>query len=219
MSHNHCQHRKCGGCHKCHHGHKSCTHFHNHCNNFGPFIAKDPNCFVHEEHSASAGSIIPFSSGTVPALLVTAVGGLIGTTSLIGFGSAIPGISVVNNQIELLAPLLNAAFSVPRSGNITSISASFRATVAVDLLGDATVNARIYHAPAGSKTFTATDAAVNLTPLSGLLAIDEVVFGHAEDFAPVNLAPGDRLLMVFSVTGPTVATTLTGAASAGINIE
>lgn len=188
----------------------------NRCHNLGPFIAIDPDCVV---SAKKTGSIIPFSSGVTPAVLVNAVGGLIGTTSLVGFGSAIPGVSVVNNQINLLAPLLSEAFSVPRAGSITSISASFRATLAVALVGTATVNARIYRAPAGSNTFTATAASVNLTPITGPLAVDQTVSGTSENFAPVAVSPGDRLLMVFSVSGVALATTLTGVASAGINIE
>ena len=212
--------RKCSGCH----GHKRQCQCHcrptypryNDCLNRGPFVAINPRCIVPVEQT---GAIIPFSSGTVPAVLVSAVGGLIGTTSLVGFGTSIPGVSVVNNQIDLLAPLLSEAFSAPRNGEITSISASFRATVAIDLVGVATVNARIYRAPEGSNTFTATDASVNLSPLTGSLAVDETISGNSSNFAPVNVATGDRLLMVFSVTGPTVVTTLTGVASAGINIE
>lgn len=209
--------RKCSGCH----GHKrqcNCRPTYpqyNDCQNRGPFVAINPRCIAPVEQT---GSIIPFSSGTVPAVLVSAVGGLIGTTSLVGFGTAIPGVSVLNNQIELLAPLLSEAFSVPRNGVITSISASFRATVALTLVGNATVNARIYRAPEGSNTFTATDASVNLTPISNALAVDETISGNSSNFAPVNVATGDRLLMVFSITGPTVATTLTGVASAGINV-
>lgn len=211
--------RKCSGCH----GHKKRCNCHcrptnkpyNECQNLGPFVAINPRCLAPVEQT---GSIIPFSSGTIPAVLVSALGGLIGTTSLIGFGSSIPGVSIVNNQIELLAPLLSEAFSVPRNGEITSISASFRATVAVEFSGDATVNARIYRATEGSNTFTPTNASVNLTPVSGLLAVNETVSGNSSNFAPVNVSTGDRLLMVFSVTGPTVVTTLTGVASAGINI-
>lgn len=212
---------KCSGCHghnRQRHCHCHCrpTHKdHNDCKNLGPFVAINPKCIIPVEQT---GAIIPFSSGTIPAVLVTAVGGLIGTTSLIGFGTSIPGVSVVNNQINLLAPLLSEAFSVPRNGEITSISASFRATIALDLIGSATVNARIYRAPEGSNTFTATDASVNLTPITGPLAVDETISGNSSNFPPVTVSTGDRLLMVFSVTGPTVVTTLTGVASAGINI-
>lgn len=211
--------RKCSGCH----GHQKPCHCHyqcrpkpfNDCLQRGPFVAIPSQCIMPVEQT---GSIIPFSSGIVPAVLVTAVGGLIGTTSLVGFGTSIPGISVLDNRIDLLAPLLSEAFSVPRNGAITSISASFRATLAIDVLGVATVNARIYRAPEGSNSFTATDASVNLTPISSLLAVDETVSGNSSNFAPVNVSTGDRLLMVFSVTGPTGVTTLTGVASAGINI-
>lgn len=188
----------------------------NRCQALGPFIAIDPSCIAPVEQT---GAIIPFSSGITPAVLVTAIGGGIGTTSLVGFGSAIPGVSVLNNRIELLDPLLSEAFVIPRNGSISSISASFRATLALDFLGTATVNARIYRASEGSNSFTATDASVDLTPLSGLLGVNETIYGTSSNFTPVTVAPGDRLLMVFSVTGPTLATTLTGVASAGINID
>lgn len=212
--------RKCHKCSGCQHHGAYCSlnrnNGRNRCHTLGPFVAIDPSCIAPVENT---GAIIPFSSGVTPAALVTAIGGSIGTTSLVGFGSAIPGITVLNNQIELLAPLLSEAFSIPRSGSISSISASFRATLALDLIGTATVNARIYRAPEGSNTFTATDASVNLTPLSGPIAVDETISGTSSNFVPVPVVPGDRLLMVFSVTGPTLATTLTGVASAGINID
>lgn len=189
----------------------------NRCTALGPFIALDSECII---PPSNTGSIIPFSSGTVAAALVTTAAGLIGTTSLVGFGTSITGVSVVGNTITLLAPLLTEAFSVPRQGSITSISAAFNVAAGLTVTGSATVNARIYLAPAGSDTFTATDASVNLTPtLTGVVAVDTLLSGTSSNFAPVAVAPGDRLLMVFSVTGPTAVTTLTGNASAGINIQ
>lgn len=182
----------------------------------GPFEAIDAACIT---TPVATGSIIPFSSGITPVVLTTLVGGLVGTVSLIGFGTAIPGVTLAGTNIDLTAVTGTEAFSVPRAGTITSISASFTATVALDLLGTAQVRAQIYRAPAGSNVFSPTTAFVDLTPALSTIAVGTIASGTA-NVAPVPIAAGDRLLMVYSVTttGLAVATTLTGNASAGINI-
>lgn len=191
------------------------------CQNFGPFLAVDAACIRQEAKPYTGGSMIPFSSGTVPSVLVSLLTGLVGTSSLVGFGSSITGISIVNNTITL--PALNEAFSVPRDGNMTALSASFTETLGITVLGTATINARIYRAPAGSNVFTATDATVNLTPMTGPITAGTTVSGSAS-FPAIPVAAGDRLVMVFSVTAsgaglPTLVNTVTGAASAGLYIE
>lgn len=217
MSHYSNRHRRCCGCNQNNYYCPPTGTGRDRCAAFGPFIAIDTACIA---PPSNTGAIIPFSSGTVPAILVSALGGLIGTASLVGFGTAIPDVTVTGDTIDLVDPLLTEAFSVPRDGSITSISASFRVTEEITVAGIGTVNARIYRAPAGSNTFTETDASVDLTPaLTGVIAVDDILSGTSANFAPVTVAPGDRLLMVFSVTGPTTATTVTGTASAGINIQ
>ncbi|MER2029079.1 MAG: exosporium glycoprotein BclB-related protein [Solibacillus sp.] len=186
------------------------------CVNLGPFRAVRPGCTP-----PNTGSIIPFSSGITPVVLTTLVGGLVGTTSLIGFGTAIPGITIVGNTIDL-SGVITEAFSVPRNGSITAISASFTETAGLNLgLGSVSVTAQIYRAPAGSSIFTATNARVTLTPpFTGLVTIGQTSYGSA-NVPPVPVAQGDRLLMVYSLagTGITVVTALTGTASAGITIS
>ena len=186
------------------------------CVNFGPFRAVRPGCTP-----PNTGSIIPFSSGITPVVLTTLVGGLVGTTSLIGFGTAIPGITIVGNTIDL-SGVITEAFSVPRNGSITAISASFTETAGLNLgLGSVSVTAQIYRAPAGSSIFTATNARVTLTPpFTGLVTVGQTAYGSA-NVSPVPVAQGDRLLMVYSLagTGITVVTALTGTASAGITIS
>ena len=186
------------------------------CVNFGPFRAVRPGCTP-----PNTGSIIPFSSGVTPVVLTTLVGGLVGTSSLIGFGTAIPGVTILGNTIDL-SGVVTEAFSVPRNGSITAISASFTALAALDLgLGSVSVTAQIYRAPAGSSIFTATNARVTLTPpFTGLLTVGQTSYGSA-NVPPVPVAQGDRLLMVYSLTGTgiTVVTAITGTASAGITIS
>ena len=188
------------------------------CTALGPFTAIDAACIIPPPNT---GSIIPFSSGITPVVLTSIAGGIIGTTSLIGFGTAIPGITVLGTSIDLTG-IATEAFSVPRAGNITAISATFTTLAALSLVGTtATINAQIYRAPADSNIFTATGATVNLTPsLTGALAIGTISSGSA-NVLPVQVAQGDRLLMVFSVTatGLTLVQTVTGTANAGITIS
>ncbi|GLC89518.1 exosporium glycoprotein BclB-related protein [Lysinibacillus piscis] len=190
----------------------------NGCSSLGPFVAIDAACITPPSVSAT-GSIIPFASGPVPAVLATLATGLVGTVSLIGFGSAVPGVSLVGTDIDLSAVVGTEAFSVPRNGNITAISATFSATVAAALLGTTTVHAQVYRAPAGSNIFSPTTASIDLAPAFTTIAIGSTASATA-NVAPVPVVAGDRLLMVFSITatGITVANVLTGNASAGITI-
>lgn len=190
------------------------------CQNFGPFLAVDAACIKQEAKPYTGGSMIPFSSGITPVALTSLLTGLIATPSLIGFGTATPGVTLVGETLDL-SGLVTEAFTVPRAGNITGLSASFSATLAVTLLGSTTVTATVYRAPAGSTTYTATTATVNLAPaFSGVIALGATAFGSGS-FAPIPVSAGDKLLMVYSIstTGVTVAQVLTGTASAGITIE
>lgn len=188
------------------------------CNALGPFVAIDAACIT---PPVNTGTIIPFSSGLTTVALATVGAGVISVPSIIGFGTAVPGLAIVNNTITL-AGIINEAFVVPRTGNITAISASFSSFVGAAIVGTTTLRARIYLAPAGSNSYTATNAFVDLSPpLSGPLTAGEITFGSA-NVAPVSVVAGDKLIMVFSIistTGVTVAQTITGSASAGITIS
>lgn len=194
-----------------------CSKGNNECSTLGPFVAIDAACIVPPQ---ATGSIIPFSSGVTPVILTSLITGLIATPSLIGFGTAVPGVTIVGNTIDL-SGVVTEAFSVPRPGNITAISASFTATLAVTLVGTTTVTATVYRAPAGSTLFTATSATVNLAPaFTGIIAVGQTSFASAS-VPPVPVVTGDRLLMVYSITtaGVAIAQVLTGTASAGITID
>jgi BclB C-terminal domain-containing protein len=186
----------------------------NECENFGPFLAVDAACIT---TPPATGSIIPFSSGTVPVVLVSLASGLVGTVSLVGFGTSFPGVTLTSTNIDLTTVGATEAFSVPRAGTITSISASLSATIPVTLTGTATVTAQIYRAVAGSNVFSPTTAFVNLSPALSTIAIGTITAGTA-NVTPVPVSAGDRLLMVFSVTSSGIVATITGNASAGINI-
>jgi len=190
------------------------------CSTLGPFVAIDVACITSTPR-VNTGSIIAFSSGTTTVSLATIAGGAIGVPSIIGFGTAVPGVTIVGNTM-VLAGVLNEAFVVPRDGNITAISASFSAFLNAAIVGSTALRAQIYLAPAGSNTYTATNAFVDLNPpLTGPLSAGEITFGSA-DVTPVPVVTGDKLIMVFSilsVSGVTDIQAVTGSASAGITIS
>ncbi|MFC9540393.1 exosporium glycoprotein BclB-related protein [Lysinibacillus sp. NPDC056959] len=195
-----------------------CSSNNNECENFGPFVAVDAACIT--TPAPTTGSIIAYSSGVTPVILVSAISGLITTVSLVGFGTAVPGITLAGINIDLTAVGATEAFTVPRPGTITSISATIASTVVLAVAGTATVRAQIYRAVPGSNVFSPTAAFVDLLPSLPLLSIiaGTIASGNADVSVPVNT--GDRLLMVFSMTttGATAITTFAGNASAGINI-
>jgi BclB C-terminal domain-containing protein len=172
------------------------------------------------------GAIIPYASGT-PAILTTVLGGLAGTTSLVGFGSSATGVTIIGTTIDLTGAggtLLNFAFSVPRAGTITSIAAYFSTTAALSLIGSTvTITAQLYSSTTPNNIFTPIPGAVvNLAPpLSGLVSIGTISNGVTTGLA-IPVTPETRLLLVFSadVTGGIdIATTVVGYASAGVAIS
>lgn len=193
------------------------------CHRFGPFRAPDANC-IPPSLNTTTGSIIPYASGLLPVELVTLADGLVDTVSLVGFGTSVPGVSLLGGLIDLtpvVGTILNEAFTVPRTGTVTAISATFSVLAGLAVAGDVTVNAQIYINKAGSgdNIFTPTEVSVDLAPSLAGLAIGDVVSGSASNFS-LPVEAGDRLLMVFSASGTTLAiATITGTASAGITID
>ncbi|MHA7136546.1 exosporium glycoprotein BclB-related protein [Rossellomorea arthrocnemi] len=172
------------------------------------------------------GAIIPFASG-LPVALTTVADGLAGTTSLVGFGNSITGVTLLGSgQIDLTGAggtLLNFAFSVPRDGNITSMAAFFSATASVTLVGDTTIRAQLYRsATPSTNTFDPIPGTlVTLDPtITAPITLGDISRGALSNLA-IPVSQGDRLLMVFSatVTGVTLVGTVLGYASAGVTIN
>jgi BclB C-terminal domain-containing protein len=153
--------------------------------------------------------------------------GLVGLPAFVGFGSSAQGVDVLASTIDLTgAPTddLNYAFTVPRDGLITSLTAFFSVTAAVGVgVGDYQIHAQLYISQApDSNIFDAIAATdIALTPaFPGLgIALGDIATGSVA----VNIAvsAGDRLLLVFYVEPPalSVAATVAGYASAGLAIS
>jgi BclB C-terminal domain-containing protein len=159
-------------------------------------------------------------------VLTTVLGGLLNTSSLVGFGSSSTGVSITGGVIDLTGAagtLLNFAFSAPRAGTITSLAAYFSTTAALSLVGSTvTITAQLFRSATPNNTFTAVPGAlVTLAPpLTGVLALGTISSGLTTGLS-IPVAAGDRLLMVFSASvtaGLDVATTVAGYASGGLTI-
>lgn len=178
-----------------------------------------------ESVGAGNGAIIPYASGT-PVTLTTISGGSVGTSSIVGFGNSATGVSLVGNTIDLTGAegtLLNMAFSVPRSGVITSIAAYFSATAALNLSGTKiNITAQLYRSVAPNNRFTAIQGAVvTLSPdLTGNMSIGRTSNGISTGLN-ISVNPQTRLLLVFSATasGASLVNTVEGYTSAGITIN
>eukprot|EP01133_Synstelium_polycarpum_P010054 gene10054-11728_t len=169
----------------------------------------------------ASGSIIPYASGA-PVVLTTIAGGLVGTTSVVGFGSSFPGVSLLGGSIDATG-ITNFAFSMPSSGTIKSISAYFSNTVALALVGSTvTITAQLYSSSTPNNTFTPIPgASVTLAPSqTGVLSIGSVSNGITSGLS-IPVTPETRLLMVFSATavGLSLVNTVTGYASAGVAFQ
>ncbi|QAT51047.1 bclB domain-containing protein [Caproiciproducens sp. NJN-50] len=168
---------------------------------------------------AGSSAIIPFASGT-PVTLTTVAGGAPGTVGLVAFGVSAPGAFLLGS-IDL-SDLANFAFSMPRSGIVTSVAAFFSTTAALSLAGTSLViTAQLYSSAIVNNTFSPVPGAfVSLPALSGTVPIGTPVSGITSGLA-VPVTAQTRLLMVFSASalGITSINTVWGHASAGISIN
>lgn len=177
---------------------------------------------------AGSSAIIPYASG-LPVTLTIIAGGLVGTTALVGFGNSANGVSILGGTIDLSGASIvagtpiNMAFSAPRDGTITAISAYFSVTTALSITGTTvTITAQLYRSTTPNNTFTAVPGAVvTLAPaLTGLLAIGASSNGLITGLN-IPVTSQTRLLLVFSATatGLSLAQTIIGYASGGVAIS
>lgn len=167
--------------------------------------------------------IIPFASGT-PVGLVAALLGEVGTQGLIGFGTNALLVAPIAGILDLtggVTVLLNEAFSMPRDGDLTSISAYFSLADAVTLEGVITITARVYTSPVPDNTF-AQVASVNLAPTLGPGLVGTGTISSITTTLPtIPVTAGTRIVIVFTAetNGLDIGTEVNGYASAGLGIR
>ncbi|MDA2385176.1 collagen-like repeat preface domain-containing protein [Bacillus cereus] len=166
--------------------------------------------------ATGGGAIIPFASGTTPALLANAV--LANTGTLLGFGFSQPGIAPgVGGTLTILPGVVgDYAFVAPRDGVITSLAGFFSATAALAPLSPVQIQMQIFIAPAASNTFTPVAPPLLLTPAFALIAIGATATGIQAYNVPV--VAGDKILVYVSLTGASPVAAVAGFVSAGLNI-
>ncbi|HHT7082589.1 exosporium glycoprotein BclB-related protein [Bacillus cereus group sp. MYBK87-2] len=166
--------------------------------------------------ATGGGAIIPFASGTTPALLVNAA--LANTGTLLGFGFSQPGIAPgVGGTLTILPGVVgDYAFVAPRDGIITSLAGFFSATAALAPLTPVQIQMQIFIAPAASNTFTPVAPPLLLTPALPAIAIGTTATGIQAYNVPV--VAGDKILVYVSLTGASPIAAVAGFVSAGLNI-
>ena len=169
-----------------------------------------------------AGAILPFASGT-PVALTTVLGGLLNTSSIVGFGQNLSGVSAAGCSLNL-SGLTNHAFLVPRDGTITSLAAYMSITARLILIGsEVTVTARLFRSATADDCFELVPGAeiALASPLTGLVNIGSTSSGLVSDLK-IPVTAGTRLLLVFSAEvteGQDLAATVAGYTSAGLGIS
>jgi BclB C-terminal domain-containing protein len=143
-----------------------------------------------------------------------------GAVGLIGFGVSAPG-ALTFGVIDL-SERPNFAFSMPRSGIITSVSAYFSTAAALSLTGTSiAITAQVYSSAIPNNTFAPVPGAfVSLPALSGTVAAGRALSGIASGIA-IPVTAQTRLLMVFSASawGVSPINMALGHASAGISVN
>ncbi|WP_443661892.1 exosporium glycoprotein BclB-related protein [Clostridium sp.] len=139
----------------------------------------------------------------MPIIMTTILGGLVGTTGVVGFGSLAPGGSLLGGTIDLTGGadiLLNCAFSVRREGTITSIATYYSNVLALALVrSPVTITAQLYRATTPNNFFTSIQGAVATLTLA--LTRSVVLVGISNAIATglsIPVTAQTRLLMVFS---------------------
>lgn len=171
--------------------------------------------------TGSAGTIIPFGSG-FNTLLSTAVDGSPNNCAILSFGMS--DAQSLPNLTDQTTYSSNYAFSLPRDGTISAISAYFSNNSApFNIVGTTlTITAQLYISSPPSNLFTAIPGAtVILTPsYTGAVSAGTPTNGLTNGLS-IPVLFQDRLIMVFSMQGAGVTPSqlITGIFSGGVQLD
>ena len=161
---------------------------------------------------AAPSTIIPFASGD-PVAVTTVIGGAPGTGGLVGFGRS-GGISLAGGVIDLTGGSgqpLAFAFSMPRNGTISSLSAFVSTASAVNLVGTTvTITAQLYSSTTPNNIFFSIPGATAvLAPgLTGFVAAGTTL-NVALSGLSIPVTAQTRLLLVVSSSAAGLSTVTT----------
>ncbi|MES2775789.1 MAG: exosporium glycoprotein BclB-related protein [Bacteroidota bacterium] len=177
-----------------------------------------------DQQITNSGTIIPYASGSQVAL--SKAYGEAPDMALLGFGNNVSGVITSAGNINLTGfpgyDKINYAFSVPRAGIITSVSAFFSSAAVSTTLGSSgvTVTARLYISTLPNNIFSPLPAILTLGPFYGI-PVQGTVSSETTTGLAIAVPAGSRLLLAFSATttDPLAAYTFNGFASAGVTIQ
>ena len=156
--------------------------------------------------------------------MTTVLGGLAGTSTAVGPGGSLTGLVITGGNTITIAPsVTNPAFSMPRDGVLTGISAYFSNTLALTLVSSSIqITGQVFVSATPNNIFTAvTGATVTLTPSLTGVGIGTSSNGITTGLN-IPITAQSRVILVFTanvVAGIDVATLITGNISAGLNIQ
>ena len=179
---------------------------------------------IGDKGDAGSGTIIPYASGT--PIIMTVNSGVIGTVSLVAFGSSTSGITLSSGDIILngTSGLTNQAFSFPRNGTVTGITAYLTTTAQVYITdsNSAFIAVQLYQSATPNNIFTAIPGTLVVLnpPLTGTVYVGSI--HHVEMTGlSIPITIGTRLLLVFLTESNTLFPeffSVTGYASGGMTI-
>ncbi|GAB4036350.1 exosporium glycoprotein BclB-related protein [Spirosoma gilvum] len=162
-----------------------------------------------------AATVIPYASGTQITLSTLSDGSSAGS-SAISFGNSLLLTTTTPSTITG-SEAASMAFSMPRDGTITALAAALSIQSVLFSANPITVMAYLYRSDTTSDVFNQI-ASVALTTLPvGTVSIGTVIKGFTSLNIPITAQT--RLLLLFSSSTQSGATTLKGFANAGLSIK
>lgn len=182
--------------------------------NTGPTGFQGPSGPTGQTGPTGLGAIVPFASG-IPITMINGRGGAV------GFGNS-GSVDIIAGTITIgTTNIQNFAYSMPRNGTVTSISAYFSTVFEFTLVSPVTITAQLYISTTPNNTFTAVPGAVvTLTPALpiGIIPVGTITRGSITGLSiPITIET--RMLIVFTSSTLPSGLTVTGYASAGMSIE
>ncbi|MEG0984000.1 exosporium glycoprotein BclB-related protein [Algoriella sp.] len=171
-------------------------------------------------NNSIGSSVIPLNSINA-SVATTILGGLIGTSTVLGPGVSKTGISLTGTTLNLLGDANGAAITLPRNCIIRSISFNHYTSAAISLIGSTlSLHLQIYKANAVSNAYEPILNTLVSNELTGLISLGHMASNSISNLN-IPLAANDKIVVLISATatGLSLINTSTGFVSASIGLD
>lgn len=178
------------------------------------------NVFNTNNTSNSSLAIIPLNSLN-PAVTTTILGGLIGTSTLLGSGISKTGISLTGTTLNLLGDANGVAITIPYNCVIKTISFNYYNSVALSLIGSTlSLHLQIYKASAISNSYEPISQSTVTNQLTGIINIGYTASNSLSNLN-IPISANEKIVVLISATatGLSLVNTSTGFVSASIGLN